>query len=458
MMSLTGFTTQRAALRRFHSSADRTRFKIIELGVTFLVVKLASLLTNSPQELLGAARSWTVNPFTFFDVTTIVTYAVGVAAWWMAGQTAQDLDAIADPTLYAGETEPTTRLVNRYLFGGIALLVSASITRVSLTQLIEMDNPRIRSPILSALIYFFVGLALLGQVQYARLSGIWRREKVMTPQHLPTTWVRYTLLFIGLASLIAFALPTGYTISFMDLVATTIYMISQIVALLYMLILLPLVWLLSLLTGRESTYVPPEPLSTPFGPPPPAAAGDSGSEWPAIVRSIVFWVVSTGVVVMLIRGYVQDRPELLRSISRLAPWRVLCAVGRAIWEWLRGVRRELEQAVPALARRLRRRQSRTVLHQRTGRRTPRDQVLEHYLVTLERAREAGWPRRSSQTPREYEVALSAHLVEGQDAMARLTDAFVLARYSTHPITPQESAAQQENATQVLRELRKPDKR
>ena len=63
---------------------------------------------------------------------------------------------------------------------------------------------------------------------------------------------------------------------------------------------------------------PPEPLSTPFGPPPPAAAGDSGSEWWAIVRSLVFWVVSAGVIVMLLRGYIQDRPELLRSIrSRL---------------------------------------------------------------------------------------------------------------------------------------------
>ena len=49
-----------------------------------------------------------------------------------------------------------------------------------------------------------------------------------------------------------------------------------------------------------------------------------------------------------------------------------------------------------------------------------------------------------------------HLVEGQDAMTSLTDAFIVARYSTHPVTPSDSAAQQANATQVLRELQKPD--
>ena len=82
--------------------------------------------------------------------------------------------------------------------------------------------------------------------------------------------------------------------------------------------------------------------------------------------------------------------------------------------------------------------------------------MEHYLLTLERAREAGWPRRHDQTPHEYEQALVAHLVEGQDAMTSLTDAFIVARYSTHPITPGDSATQQANATQVLRELQKPD--
>ena len=120
LMSLVGFTTQRAAKRRFHSSEDRLRFKLFELGVMFLVVRLASLMGTTPQELLSAARGWAANPFTFFDVTTIVTYSVGVAAWWMASQTAQDLDAIADPTLYAGETEPTTRLVNRFFLGGVS--------------------------------------------------------------------------------------------------------------------------------------------------------------------------------------------------------------------------------------------------------------------------------------------------------------------------------------------------
>ncbi len=47
-MALVGFTTQRMVQRRFHGSADGLRFRIVELGVMFLAVKVAGLARRYP--------------------------------------------------------------------------------------------------------------------------------------------------------------------------------------------------------------------------------------------------------------------------------------------------------------------------------------------------------------------------------------------------------------------------
>ncbi len=452
-MALVGFTTQRIVQRRFHSGSDSLRFRIVELGVMFLAVKVAGLLGDTVPEVLAAARAWSLSPLTFFDATTMIAFLLGAIAWLMAGLTARDLDALVDPMMYLGETEPTTRLVKRYFAGGAILLICTAISRVDLGTLIEMENARIRTPILSVLLYFFLGVVMLGQIQFSRLSGLWRREKVTVVENLSAHWIRYTLAFIALAALIAFVLPTGYTVSILDLVATLIYVISYAALILYTLVLWPFAMLLALVSGKKPTVETPSASNVPFAPPPLSASDASGGAWWAVVRSIVFWVVLLSVVFYLVRSYLRDRPELGHSLRRFAPWRWLAEAWRTIGRWFLGWGRTLGEAVPALVRRVLRPRARTRNLRRARGRSLREQLRYAYLVTLDRAGEEGVPRRQTETPYEYSHKLDRQLAEGSEALEALTQAFVEARYSTHPVTAEDVATQEANAEKVRRGLR-----
>ena len=70
-----------------------------------------------------------------------------------------------------------------------------------------------------------------------------------------------------------------------------------------------------------------------------------------------------------------------------------------------------------------------------GRGSQRDQVRFYYQALLRRARESALPRRPAQTPSAYEQDLQAALPEAAASVDQLTQAFLEAQYSQHPIEP-----------------------
>lgn len=453
-MAVVGFTTQRTLQKRLVSGVDSSKARLIELGILFLVIKLLSMLNNTLPEVVATARAWTQNPWSFFDAQTLLAFGIGLLAWAGAALTARDLDALADPTMYLGETVPKKRLASRYFLGGAMLLVFAGLSRVNLMSVLELDNPRLTRPVISALIYFLLGMVMLSQIQFARLAGLWHREKVTIAENLNARWVRYSLLFLALAALIAFVLPTGYTVGLLDLVAMLFFLVSYLATFLYLLILWPFALLFSLLMGRPMQMEAPSMERPPFIPETPPPADDSNPAW-AILRSIIFWVVLLATAIYLVRSYVRDRPELLRTLRGFAPVRWLSQLWQAVRRWLRKAGRRVQQGVPALIQRLRRRGVGNAEDQRrAGGSGLREKIFYHYLATLDRARERGFPRREAETPYEYRRTLKTHIPEGEAALTDLTETFVEARYADHEITPETLAQQQADAAAVQRALRK----
>jgi hypothetical protein len=72
-------------------------------------------------------------------------------------------------------------------------------------------------------------------------------------------------------------------------------------------------------------------------------------------------------------------------------------------------------------------------HSRRGTLPPREQIQRYYLDTLSYARHRGMARTVAQSPEEFCYTVAQHLVEGHDAWDALTEDFVEARYSLHPI-------------------------
>jgi len=158
--------------------------------------------------------------------------------------------------------------------------------------------------------------------------------------------------------------------------------------------------------------------------------------WFELLKSLLFWTIALGLVVYVVRSYLNDRPELLRMLAALKPIRALATFLEAVWRRLRGFAGATRARLPRLFRDTRDRaaaRERPLRLLYTGRRTPRERIMYYYLSILERASRLGFPRHRAQTPYEYEQSLGPHLDKAQQDMGRLTRVFVEARYSTHPM-------------------------
>ena len=84
--------------------------------------------------------------------------------------------------------------------------------------------------------------------------------------------------------------------------------------------------------------------------------------------------------------------------------------------------------------------------------SPRERIRYFYLSTLRRAREQGIPRSPDQTPYEYENILDSTVPDAQAEVAALTEAFVEAHYSEHPVDAEQANDVQNHWQQLRRTL------
>ena len=148
-------------------------------------------------------------------------------------------------------------------------------------------------------------------------------------------------------------------------------------------------------------------------------------------------MVGLAILGFILRTYLRDHPEIIQFLTSWGPFRLARKALAALWRWLGGVKTAIEERLPrGLA--LRRRQKGGIGERlrrfcRLGALSPRERTLYYYLSILRRAKRKGLPRRQSQTPYEYDETIKPHLKNTQKEMDLLTEDFVEARYSQHPI-------------------------
>jgi hypothetical protein len=74
---------------------------------------------------------------------------------------------------------------------------------------------------------------------------------------------------------------------------------------------------------------------------------------------------------------------------------------------------------------------------------PREKIIYFYLNLVELAGEQGIARKPSQTPYQYENRLIGEVPEVNQDLRGLTDTFIEARYSQHPV--EQPTAEQANS-------------
>jgi hypothetical protein len=438
---------------------DLLRFRIIEIASLLFLLIIGSYLGDSWAHVLSDIRSSPYHLERVLDAEIILAFFLIVISWHVSTQTTRDFERLHEPpSYYRYYVSPMESMTERFFWGGVVLLIAAGLTRIGIAQLLNLRRPSVPGLVLNVLVYFLLGLVMLSQVRFATLRKQWEAGETKVAEELPHRWVRYSLAFIGLAALLAFLLPTGYTLGLLEVIgyilAVVLTVLSLVATLIFWLFLLPFAWLLSLL-GAEAG--PARPFELPPRPFPVDSGGYAGPGWFQILRSLLFWVITLGIVFYVVRSYVRDHPELLERLAALGLVRALRRMWSALWGWLGGWGEIFREQMPrGWSLRLGRRggpSKKPFGFFRLGALSSRDRVLYYYLSVLHRAGQQGFPRRPAETPDEYRATLGPKLPEAQGEIDQLTRAFVEARYSRHTVEREDARRARASWQQVKAALR-----
>ena len=440
--------THRLIRAHLASGVDVMRVRAIEAAFYFVVLKAASLALNGFPA--GSPNAWLLDLTWWLDPETLLALVLAIAFAVSVDGALDDFDRVgeaAEPT--RNYVSSIDSLTGRFFTGGAVLLVVSGLARINLSQVFNLARPSITGLVGNVLLYFLLGLLLLSQVRLELLWGRWQAQGVRTPADLASRWVRYTLIFVGAAALLAFALPTGFTAGALGWLGDGVLVVALIVwsvlAFLVTLVLLPFGVLMALLAGKSQIVPPPVP-----PPPPPPNVQTLLNQplppWAETVRTLVVVALIGGMAIYIVVNYFHDRPGLGNAVRALGPVQALRRLWAALRHRVSGIVAAAREAsaVQWLLDRLRGAlPARPGGYFRLGAAAPREQVLFYYLSLLRRAGQQGFGRRPPQTPREYEPVLARNLPEAKADVDALTQAFEETRYSAHPVGP--DAAQRARA-------------
>jgi hypothetical protein len=394
LASLEASYSYRLVQGRRLSDTELVRFRAAELGLFFLLLKVGGYVGDRLADVWADVLSWGRQPLNIFDPETIVAFVLSVVCWWVSTVTARDLKRLGEsPAHRRGEVPPAVCLTNRFLWGGLVLIVVAGLTQVGFAQMLDVDRPPLPGVVLNVLVYFLLGLTLLGQARFASLLRRWKAQEIKVARGLSRRWVRYSLAFVTLAMLLAILLPTRYNVGLFKMVEIAVMVASYLVALLYALLLAPLGWVVMRLFGSDVAPEPsPLPTPPPIEPSEPRASAGTLPGWLEVLRSFVFWAAMLGMVIYVLRSYLRDRPELLKALGAFSPIRALRRFLVALWRRLSGLAEIVNERIPRLSLRLARKPPEELFRFfRLGALSPRERILYYYLSILRRAGRRGFP-------------------------------------------------------------------
>ncbi|HMR63692.1 MAG TPA: DUF4129 domain-containing protein [Anaerolineae bacterium] len=437
LTSVEGLYSYRMAQRYGARGVSLFRFRLAEWTVLLLVIKLFTFLDKPLADIGAELQLIFHSPSAFFTTEYDISITLAFIAWLLATYTIADFEQLYDP--YTDNRQILNELTARFFWGGGLLLVISGLTQwvalAGVHSLIDFDRPTLSGVILNVLVYFVTGLVLLSQVNLTRLLVRWRVQRITTSPELVRQWARYAAVFLGLMALVAFLLPTRFTLGFLETAGMVLEfflgLIMFVLQLIVLLITWPITWLLSqfgLGPPDLSGLLPTEPP----GPPPPSEA--EGPAWLEVVRSLIFWLVALAVLGYFLKTYLDDHPELVAHLKSIRPLALLWTALVAAWRLLIGLLRTGADLVSAQKHdpgasspSSRAGQAWSWLNLR-GQPAQR-QIIAYYLNLLNHAEKIGRRRREHQTPFEYEPNLQQTAPDAQSEIHDVTETFVRARYS-----------------------------
>jgi hypothetical protein len=414
-----------------------------EVLVLFLMIRSLLGLWRGPQP------AQPVNSLSGYVDGELLALSVIMGMFWLASwlmtENLLNLETI-DPTLDremikdVAEAQANSRqnLIGMLLVIGGLLTFFAALIRIHLRTNNQTELAASYG-LWHVVIYFLLGLLLLGRMRLSTLRASWVWERIPMTGQVGGRWITYTLLMLVVAVIVAIVLPTQYSLGLLNTLGYLLSGLIQIVQTIIYFIVFLIVAFFSLFfpnigEGKPLTDLLPKPtaqLGSPDTPPP------SLSEF---AQSLIFWAVFFVIVGYVVVQFLRRHPEIVEALQHIPGMKLLVRLWHRLRAWVGGLSQQFEDLREA---RRKARQSTPTRSPSAPRRwinprrlSPRQQVQFYYLAMLRRGGEKGHPRQPTQTPYEYARALESQLPEVDQDVDGITGEFIEARYSRHDIPPE----------------------
>jgi hypothetical protein len=449
LASLEGILSERTLQKQRISGGGYLGSRAAEALVLLLLLKLASYLPLGLDRLVADARTWPSDPTRFVSPLDLLTGAVFVTLWMgslYAGRMVRELDVeegkagppldktstayylwLTQPSVVRDRQERLNWLGEIVLWGGVAMLLGSTGIHFLIDSIGTLALP--------ILLYFALGVALLSQARFSVAHAGWQGQGIPIQQGIARRWLLWAVIFLVGVALTALLLPTGYAMGPARALLGVLRIVVQVAMWILLVLYSLLVLLLSFLFPNME---PPERPPLQPGPVPPAEPTPVATSvpWLQTLLSALFWIMILVILGYALFRFLRDRFSLSKEGTQ-GGWR-----GRFV-AWLRDLwRRWRAWRVGVQASLARRRAEREGVRPivpgparffSLRRLPPRELVRYFYLSAARRAAQIGQPRQPSQTPHEYKAALDRRFADLEPDLTGLTDAFVEARYSPHPV-------------------------
>jgi hypothetical protein len=458
LASLEGILSERVLQRRRVAGWAYLASRLSEALLLLVLLKLSTYISLGYDQLLADAQTWVTNPYSFFSALDLFLGTVFLLMWggslYVARMT-RELDVtelksappedrtsaqyymwLTTPTVVRDRQETLAWLTEVVLWGGIVLLLASAAVHFLVESAGVLAVP--------AMLYFALAIALLTQARFSVTQSGWQAQGIESSPEVARRWLLWVVLFLLAMSLVALILPTYYTLGPLQACLGALGVLYAVLSFVMSFILFLFTLPFYLLSPNADRPTPP-PLEIAPQPTPDAAIASTSPPWLEILGSAIFWVVVLAILGYALVRFLRDRvggpedgePAEDTLWGRFRAW--LNSLWQRLWAWRQGLRDELalRRAARGASTPLVGRLSRLFSPRRLP---PREMVRFFYLSAARRASQAGQPRRSGQTPYEYQDSLDERFPELEPDLEGLTGAFIEARYAPRPVDQEDVAA------------------
>lgn len=436
---------------------ERLIFHISEWVAFAVIAKVLLYLVHGPAKFLEDLPRWQAD-FTasFFTGDYIYVLVVMTTVWLLSRAYTGEFEALYDRENDA-EWEDLGKLQNalyvirrristRLFLIGILVVILAVFTRLQVTGILSPvpTGAAFIAPVVLIVAYFLITLVLLSHTQFSLLRTRWLWQRLSISPRLTSNWLRYGLIAFTVLALVVLVLPTGYSIGLLDTLRMLLDFGMQAFSVILYILTLPVtlcISLITLFTGGEQAQSAQPPIQMP-GALPPGQASQPVS-WIEFLKSLLFWAIFIAVIFFALRYYFGQNAALWNRIKNFPLFGMAASAWKGFWRWLRGANRQLTGFVQETLQRMRAQRPVDAAQSlrrmfNLARMSPREKIIYFYLNLVRLGGERGIDRRPAQTPYAYERQLRSAVPEIDPDLHGLTDTFLEARYSEHPLADEQS--------------------